>query len=357
MFWQKNKNGKGIFRLICLLFCFCICNALIIFPKLKANGESKRYPAVEGKGECVMELNSRRILYANGSDQRLPMASTTKIATAITVLENCKNLEQEIIIPDQAVGIEGSSVYLKKGEKRTIKELLYGLMLRSGNDCATALAIHCSGSISKFSLKMNETAQKAGALNTRFENPHGLPCKNHYTTAYDLSLITCYAMHNKIFREIVATKYYEPANWKNKNKILNFDGGIGVKTGYTKEAGRCLVSAVEKNGMTLICTQLNCPTTYERSLNLINDAFDLYENVCLIEKGQKFIIKDGAKEIFCCSNISFSYPLLKEEKDLIDIKLIAKKDQNNKKISNQIVGEFQIYLSKRLLFSGILYKL
>ena len=168
--------------------------------------------------ECVMELESRRILYQEHGDVRLPMASTTKIVTAISVIESGKYLDEEIAISDSSVGIEGSSVYLKAGDRYTLRDLLYGLMLRSGNDCAVALAEAVDGTQNIFSTRMNQLSQKAGAINSRFVNPHGLPAKNHYTTAVDLSLISAYAMKNPIFREIVSTRYYAPRNWKNKNK-------------------------------------------------------------------------------------------------------------------------------------------
>jgi D-alanyl-D-alanine carboxypeptidase (penicillin-binding protein 5/6) len=359
MFLRKNKCR--VYTLITALAIAFINIIPTIFGIIKANGElikPQYLPCAEGVGECVMEVNSRRVLYANHADKRLPMASTTKIATAITVLENCADFEQAFTVPDAAIGVEGSSAYLQKGEKRTVKDLLYGLMLRSGNDCATALALHCSNSIARFSAKMNETAQKAGALNSRFENPHGLPCENHYTTAYDLSLITCYAMQNDTFREIVATKYYAPAKWKNKNKMLDMaEGGIGVKTGYTKQAGRCLVSAVERNGMTVVSTLLNCPTTYERSINLINDAFAHYQNVCLLKKTDEFLVFDEKTQVKCKANAEYYYPLMQEEKELISVKTVGIKKNASKQKSGAIVGQFQIYLSKRLLFSGNLYKL
>ena len=151
------------------------------------------------KAVCVMEQSSRRVLYEVNGDTRLPMASTTKIATAATVLSLQKDLKHKITIPHDAVGIEGSSVYLKENDVYSVEDLLYGLMLRSGNDCATALALYFGGNIDNFCVKMNETAQKAGALSTVFKNPHGLPCKGHYTTARDLSLISCYAMENPVF--------------------------------------------------------------------------------------------------------------------------------------------------------------
>lgn len=307
----------------------------------------------EGKAECVMEVNSRRVLYQSHGETRLPMASTTKIVTAITVLNLCTSLEEKISIPKEAIGIEGSSVYLKANEIFTIEELLYGLMLRSGNDCAVALALHCSGSIERFSAEMNKTAQKAGAFDSNFKNPHGLPCEGHYTTAHDLTLITCYAMQNDTFRNIVQTQVYSPKGWVNKNKMLkNYPGAIGVKTGYTQEAGRCLVSAAQRNGMTLVCTVLNCPTMYERSTQLLDDAFAAYSYQPLL-KADEIIVVDGKEGI---SGKNYYYPLLAEEKELITVETCANHLLKKKK-QQEIIGQFKIYLAKRLLFSGNLYKL
>ncbi len=312
----------------------------------------------EGKAECVMELHSRRVLYEKNGDVRMPMASTTKIVTAITVLEAYDSIEKEILIPQEAVGIEGSSVYLKKDEKYSIKDLLYGLMLRSGNDCATALAIDCAGTEEEFSAKMNLISQKAGALNSNFLNPHGLPYDGHFTTAHDLNLISCYAMHNTQFREIVATRYYAPRNWTNKNKILQLcEGGNGIKTGYTKQAGRCLVAAVERNGMTLVSTVLNCPTTYERSCMLLEDAFAQYTYEKLIGKETPIAVKKDKAVLQGVTKQDYHYPLLPEEKELVEIKVIPSENCSNQAKKDEIIGQFELYLSKQLLFSGNLYKL
>ena len=308
----------------------------------------------EGKAECVMELNSRRVLYERRGDLRLPMASTTKIATAITILNECKDLQEIVEIPAEAVGVEGSSVHLEQGGHYSVEALLYGLMLRSGNDCATALAFHIGGCIRNFSVKMNETAQKAGALSTHFVNPHGLPQQNHYTTARDLSLISCYAMENTTFQKIVATQYYEPKHWANKNKILTqYEDGIGIKTGYTKEAGRCLVSAAKRGDMTLVCTVLNCGPMYERSIQLLDDAFNTYAYLPLVEKGDKMAVSTKQGEMLGVVQESFYYPLADGEIEQLEIKVSAIKEKQNK----EIIGQFDILLSKRLLFSGKLYKL
>ena len=306
-----------------------------------------------GRAECVMELTTGRVLYESRGDLRLPMASTTKIATAATILRLCEDLQEPIVIPSDAAGVEGSSVYLKVGDCYTVEELLYGLMLRSGNDCATALALRFGGCLENFSAKMNETAQMAGALHTRFSNPHGLPAENHYTTARDLSYIARYAMKNPTFREIVATQYYPPRNWKNKNKMLyHYDGGIGVKTGYTKEAGRCLVTAATRNGMTLICTVLNCPQMYERSASLLDDAFDAYQMQCLLKAGTVLPVQSRDEKRSGVVKEDYYYPLSDGENAQLEVRTRSISSKNK-----EIVGQFAIYLSKRLLFSGNLYKL
>ena len=358
--WQNGKmKGKHfIFQLSVALLTTAYLSFLI--PReITANADGKaQYSYEEGKAECVMELHSRRVLYQKSGDVRLPMASTTKILTCATVLEKCQDLNEKIVIPENATGIEGSSVYLKKDDVYTAEELLYGLMLRSGNDCATALALKYGGTIPDFTAKMNVLAQKAGALNSRFENPHGLACVNHYTTAYDLSLISCYAMHNTKFREIVATEYYLPRHWKNKNKMLHlYPNSVGIKTGFTKAAGRCLVSAATKEGMTLICTLLNCPTTYERTMKLLDDAFSAYHLEQLLSKERVFTLMIGGKEIKATANQDYFYPLLKEELDLVEIQTSVIEKEKNLKKTGGIIGNFKIYLAKQLLFSGNLYKL
>ncbi len=344
------------------LIALCIAAACVRMPLTnaciiaQASNQEKNW--VEGKAECVMELESRRILYADNAEKALPMASTTKILTAITVLNACENLQEEMAIPPEAAGVQGSSVYLKSGDIYTVEDLLYGLMLRSGNDCATALALRFGGSVENFANKMNAVAQKAGAVASNFKNPHGLPCKNHYTTARDLGYITCYAMQNPVFSKIVGTRYYAPRHWQNKNKILTLcEGGVGVKTGYTKEAGRCLVSAVKREDMTLICTLLNCPTTYERTMRLIDDAFQAYSREKILSKDQVFSVTDGKTTIQASPQKDFYYPLLQEERAWIETRVKGVDNRLQTKKTGEIVGELEIYLAKRLLFSGNLYKL
>jgi D-alanyl-D-alanine carboxypeptidase (penicillin-binding protein 5/6) len=181
-----------------------------------------------------------------------------------------------------------------------------------------------------------------------------LPAQNHYTTARDLCYIARYAIQNPVFGKIVSTKCYQPRNWVNKNKMLyECEGAIGVKTGYTKEAGRCLVSAVKRGNMTIISTVLDCSQMYERSMELINSAFETYTNTCLMAKGTVLPILQGKTEIKGKVDRDYFYPLSEGEKAHIEIHTRAFSPPKMEKI----IGQFGIYLSKRLLFSGNLYKL
>lgn len=335
----------------CIVALLFVCMPLPIKP-VKAD-----IPAKAG-AECVMEVNSRRILYERNGDTRLPMASTTKILTAITAIENSEDLTKKIIVPPSAVGVEGSSVYLKEGDCYSLEELLYGLMLRSGNDAAVALALSVGDGLASFITMMNQTAEKAGALNSSFANPHGLPNEKHYTTARDLSFISCYAMQNQTFRTIVSTKYYTPKNWINKNKLLSgYAGSVGVKTGYTKQAGKCFVGAAKRGDMTLVCTLLNCPTTYDRTAELLDDCFAKYKQVELLSPAHTFVLQDGKTKITAVAKESFSYPLLNEETEYLEKVVTPVKESLKRKKNDEIVGQIAIYLSKRLLFFANLYKL
>ncbi|MBR1747996.1 MAG: D-alanyl-D-alanine carboxypeptidase [Clostridia bacterium] len=231
-----------------------------------------------------MSADTGEIFDRKNEHLRLPMASTTKTMTALVILENC--LPDEIVEIDQtAVRVEGSSIYLKRGEKFTVKELLFGLMLRSGNDAAVALAIHCAGSIESFAGMMNLKAEELGLIDTHFVNPHGLHDPEHYTSAYDLCKIGCEAMKNPMFREIVNTKFVtvgEGENkryWSNKNKILTtFDGGNGIKTGFTKNAGRCLIASATREGKTVVSVVLNRYDMFSECRTMMEDAFSVIKS-------------------------------------------------------------------------------
>lgn len=272
---MKKLKKTLIFSFI-LVFLF-LFSSFSFSSKVKAQNIG-----TSAKGACVIDVESGEILFAENENKKLPMASTTKILTAIVLIENM-DLSKTIKVDDSAVGVEGSSIYLKKGEEIKVIDLLYGLMLRSGNDSAVALAIACSGSEENFSKLMNEKAKQIGANSSSFTNPHGLDDENHYTTAKDLALISAYAMKNEIFRKIVSTKMHvveatnvsEKRFFQNKNKMLSsFEGACGIKTGYTKKTGRCLASAAQRDGKTLVCVVLSCPNMWQDSKNLLEFCFN-----------------------------------------------------------------------------------
>lgn len=330
-----------------LLTCLAVC---LLFGAIKGINTSVIAEA-SAVSEIAMELTTEAVLSENDADKRLPMASTTKIMTALIIAEDC-NLDEVITVPDKAVGVEGSSIYLKKGEQIDIRDLLYGLMLRSGNDSATALAIHHSGSVEKFAEAMNERAKKIGAKNTNFKNPSGLPDDEHYTTARDLCKIACYAMRNETFKEVVSTRSYSGKfrNYSNKNKMLyTYEGANGVKTGYTVKAGRCLVTSAEKDGMDVVTVVLNCPDMYERSKALLDMAFKDYKLVKL-DKNQTFM----SDKVLC--NLNKSYNLVIKNTENIDFKVVTLAD--NKKIkTGDLVAKLEIYCENNLIFNENLYSI
>ena len=335
----------------------CLIISIIQFCAINAN--NVRATTIS-QAEFVYELNSGRVITSHNENKKLPMASTTKILTCITAIENF-DLNTLVEVKDNCVGIEGSSIYLKKGEHLTIKELLYGLMLRSGNDCAECIA---SSIISRkeFISLMNETARKIGATNSNFTNPHGLHDENHYTTAKDLAIISGYAMKNQTFKDIVSTKSIEISNefydYKrhlvNKNKMLNnFDGANGIKTGYTKKAGRCLVSSASKNGMEVISVVLNSPNMWERSEELLNLSFNNYKMTEIVNvnnfNGEIFMDKNGNKFTMEVQK-NFVYPLTSEE--INSLKLTINEKNVEEFIKNpQKSGIFEVFISNKLIFS------
>lgn len=223
------------------------------------------------------------VIYEDNADEPMLIASLTKIMTAILVIENCDFDELVIIKPDWCY-IEGSSMYLKAGKMYTVKDLLYGMMLCSGNDAATALACHLSGSVEEFAKLMNEKAKELGMSDSSFKNPHGLNDDEHYSTARDMAKLSAYCMENDSFRAIVGTKSHTVGEltYVNHNKLLwHYEGCIGIKTGYTIAAGRTLVSCAEKNGMRLICVTLGAPDDWNDHIKLYDEAYSEYSlTVC-----------------------------------------------------------------------------
>ena len=237
------------------------------------------------KSAAVYEPRTQTFSYSKDINRRLPMASTTKIMTGLLAIELAE-LNEVVEIPPEAVGIEGSSIYLGVGDTLTMRDLIYSLLLQSANDAATAIAIKLGGDIKTFSDMMNKRASDIGLEDTNFDNPHGLDSENHYTTAHDLAILTATALENPTFRKVVSTYKYSFMSGEkqrtvvNHNKLLtSYDGAIGVKTGYTKTSGRCLVSAAERNGVTLIAVTLSAPDDWRDHTTMLDYGFTQYEAV------------------------------------------------------------------------------
>lgn len=315
----------------------------------------------------VIEAKSNRILMSHNENEQRANASTTKIATFLTVLKHCNDFDEVVSVDDRAIGISGTSIYLKKGEKLTVKELLYGMMLVSGNDAATALALHISNSVQEFAELMTKEVKNAGALNTTFKNPHGLDAVGHKTTAYDLAQITRECYKYPLFEEIVTTENIKISNGengyrylKNKNKLLwTLNGCNGVKTGFTNNAGRCLVSSCKRNNMHLICVVLSCGPMFEESAMHFEECFSRYHmsNILPAYNYIKTIPVENSKEqsVKVYSQRGFMYPLTDEEEFKIKIETNTEDTLKAPIKKEQIVGEIKIYLDNHLLFSEKIY--
>ncbi len=240
-------------------------------------------PSTSAQAAALYEPSRGVFLYEKNADKRLPMASTTKIMTALVALESC-DLSTVVKISDKSVGIEGSSLYLKEGESLTMSDLLYGLLLRSANDAASAIAIAVAGSEEAFVERMNRKAEEIGLTDTHFDNPHGLDGDTHYTTAAELSRIAAYAMDMPAFCTMVKTVKHRIGSGEsarlvvNHNKLLRlYEGSVGIKTGFTKKSGRCLVSAAIRDGVTLIAVTIHAPDDWKDHAAMLDFGFDIME--------------------------------------------------------------------------------
>ncbi|MBP1155213.1 MULTISPECIES: D-alanyl-D-alanine carboxypeptidase family protein [unclassified Paenibacillus] len=272
--------------------------------------------STSAEGAALIDVASGRLLYSVKGDKRMRIASLTKIMTAIVAIEHGK-LTDMAKVSKNAFGTEGSSIYLKLDEEMNLKDLLYGLMLRSGNDAAMTIAEHVGGSVEGFAYLMNQKAQMLGMTDSSFKNPSGLDADGHYSTANDMAKLTAYALKNPVFQEVVKTKVKKVPNpheswdysWVNKNKMLSlYDGADGVKTGYTKLAKRCLVSSATRDGQQLAVVTLNDPNDWIDHARLLDYGFKHYPLVSLIHSGDAVLGTDFA------AGGSFSYPAEEAER-------------------------------------------
>ncbi len=324
----------------------------------------------------VLDRTSKKILFGKNEYNKVKMASTTKIMTATIILENC-DLNQTVTISKKAAGTGGSRLGLKTGDKITIRDLLYGLLLVSGNDAAVALAESCSGSVPDFANLMNNKAKELGLNNTHFETPHGLDSDNHYTTAYELALLADYALNNSTFKNIVGTKSYTitingyPKNLTNTNELLgNLSGVYGIKTGFTNGANRCLVTACKRGDMDIICVVLGCDTKNFRSSDstkLINYAFDNFQYINIEdlinvefnkwkdENKNYFNIEKGTSQDLQISISNIDTPIIPIKKDEISslkVDFYINNELSAPVYTNTNVGKFRVYTSLKTILEG-----
>lgn len=306
-------------------------------------------PGTHARAASLIDVTSGRLLYSVKGDEVLPIASLTKIMTAIVAIEHGK-LEDKVKVGKNAFAKEGSSLYLQLGEQMTLSNLLYGLMLRSGNDAATAIAEHVGGSEEGFVFLMNAKARQLGLVHSHFANPHGLDAKEHYSSANDLAKLTAYALHNPVFREIVRTPVKSAPNpndpwdykWANKNKMLRlYDGADGVKTGFTKIARRCLVSSATRKGQQLAVVTLNDGDDWNDHAKLLDFGFKYYPLQPIVEKGEA--IQEQPEWL---AGTDFKYPLQKGEEQRIVKKL---KLMTPAPTDFKLRGRIEIQLDERVI--------
>ena len=292
--------------------------AAVLFLPLRAQ-------AISARKAIVLDAATGRVLYEKDADSQSLIASTTKIMTALVVCEQCNVLDR-VRIPKEAVGIEGSSMYLQEGEVLTVQELLYGLMLHSGNDAAVALAIYCGGTVEGFAELMNDKARVLGLHDTHFVNPHGLDAPDHYSTARDLAALGAYAMKNPIFYKTVSPKNVKIGDryLQNHNKLLwRVDGCDGIKTGYTRSAGRILVSSATRNDRRLICVTIYDPDDWSDHRLLLEQGFSEFSVRELVKAGDALgtseIAGGTAGYVTLRAGADFSYPVGRDEEVQIRI--------------------------------------
>jgi len=334
--------------------------ASLLFPLVCAAQEL----SPNSRAAVLIDVESGRILYQKNIRQQLPMASTTKIMTAITAIEE-GDLQETVTAGIRAQNTGGSSIYLQAGERLSLEELLYGLMLQSGNDAAVAIAEHIGKSCEGFADMMNKKAARIGAAGSNFVNPHGLDQEGHFTTAGDLAKITAYALKNPVFKQIVATKQKKIPWWgrdysrvlNNKNKILwQVEGGDGVKTGFTNKAGRCLVASASRDNWQLASVVLNCGPMWEESEALLEYGFSAYRQATYYEKGQfvKTIAVKGGKEerVRLVSDRNLKIALTDEEQERVVI--VEDSDDLLKApvAEGQIAGNIKVMLDGEVLMQA-----
>lgn len=325
-------------------------------------------PDVSAKGCVLIESLTGEVVYEKNANQKLPMASTTKIMSAMLALEFCDNLDEEFVVDSEAIKVEGSSMGLQEGDTVTMRNLVYGMLLPSGNDAAQAAAVRISGSVEQFVQLMNDRAVELGLNSTHFVTPSGLDddTDEHYSTAYDMAILTREALKINEFREICGqytakVKFGNPPyeRWlTNSNKLLNScDGVIGVKTGFTDKAKRCLVSACERNGGTLICVTLNDPNDWLDHTRLYDYGFNMFSEQQLPLESNEFQLNvvGGNKDSVKCKTKIIKKGMLKGSSDKITNQINLDHFLYSPVAENVKVGSVKYYYKDELVFEEPIY--
>lgn len=329
---------------------------------LPSVAQAQPKPTVSAQSAILMDMSNNKVLFAKEADQKRKIASITKIMTAIVAIEETP-IDRLIPIDSHAVGVEGSSIYLKKGEKIPLRSLLYGLMLRSGNDAAEAIASAVGGSREGFVFLMNQKAEELGMKQTHFVNPHGLDEPGHYSSAHDMAILTAYAMKNRHFREIVkspSAKVDWPGEGKryfqNKNKFLKYyQGADGVKTGYTKASGRSLVTTVQRYGKHLVCVTINAPDDWNDHRAMYDYYFQHVLKKKEIAQGAH-ILKTSIRNtrhqpLYLVTGRTFRYHLSQEEQKELRVQPMIAYPLQHVRRSGQVVGTLEVFHRQKYLGS------
>lgn len=354
-------------RILCyVLMIISVLGFVNVLYNIKSSKELDLQALAPYRSMCVISEDGQ-VLNQYNKDQQLAMASTTKIVTAIVTIENCDDLDEIITVDDKSVGIEGTSIYLRKKEQMSIRNLLYGLILASGNDAAMALACAIGGTEENFVEMMNKFALDLDLKNTHFANPHGLDAKGHYTSTYDLAVITNYALDNPVFKEIVSTKTKilnegEPnvRYLRNKNKLLfSQDGCIGVKTGFTDNAGRCLVNACERNGFRVVSVVFNCGPMFEECVKLTEQAYNEYMVKTFVEPynfvGNVSVIDGDKNEAFVVTIKGYSKIIKKSEEDMYKVDYDMLETAEAPINANTKMGTVKVTYNDEIIYEDGLY--
>lgn len=346
----EEKAVQYIIRIILSLIIIVL--TILLSPNM---GQTADQHNISARQAIVMDEETGRVLFEKNAYEKRPIASITKVMTAIIAIEY-GDLSEEVTVSRRALQTEGSSIYLQENEKISLEDLLYGLMLRSGNDAALAIAEHIGGSVEGFTYLMNEKAAYIGMVDTRFKNPHGLDEEGHYSTAYDIALLMQYAMQNETFRKISGTKSYQAQNrtykWFNKNKLLRhlYPYCTGGKTGYTKRAGRTLVTTAEKDGHSLIVVTFHAPNDWQDHIQLYDYYFSQLERILLDEKGVFTRLSERSEPVIGHLKDDVILSLKPEEKALLHKHIFLKA-----KPENERVAEVHYLLGDQVLYKKVVY--